>query len=76
MEPKQTNETEFNSQDKINVYLTDEQFEELKREQEEYLKEEKKRNKHDRWVLIAFVALASAIVIFCAVYQVLLPIWR
>lgn len=70
------NETEFANQARINVYLTDEQFEELKREQEEYLKEEKKRNKHDRWISIAFVALACAIVIFCAFYQVLLPIWR
>ena len=70
------NETEFANQDKISAYLTDEQFAEIKREHREWIKEESRRNQRERRITIALMVATCIIVVFCALYQILLPIWR
>ena len=76
MKPKQTNETEFANQDKISAYLTNEQFEEIKREHMEWIEEESRRNQRERRAVIALMVATCIIAIFCALYQILLPLWR
>lgn len=70
------NETEFANQGKISAYLTDEQFEEIKREHTEWIEESKRRSKREGRITIALLVATFIIAAFCAVYQILLPIWR
>ena len=70
------NETEFANQDKISAYLTDEQFAEIKREHREWIEEENRRNQRERRITIALMVATCIIAVFCALYQILLPIWR
>lgn len=56
--------------------LTDEQFAEIKREHREWIEEESRRNQRERRITIALMVATCIIAIFCALYQILLPIWR
>ena len=70
------NETEFDNQDKISAYLTDEQFEEIKREHMKWIEESKRRSKREGRITIALLMATFIIAAFCLAYQILLPIWR
>ena len=63
-------------EDKITACLTDEQFEEIKREHREWIEEESRRNQRERRAVIALMVATCIIAVFCALYQILLPIWR
>ena len=63
-------------EDKITARLTDEQFAEIKREHREWIEEESRRNQRERRITIALMVATCIIAVFCALYQILLPIWR
>ena len=63
-------------EDKITACLTDEQFEEIKREHREWIEEESRRNQRERRITIALLMATFIIAAFCLAYQILLPLWR